>query len=177
MTTRVNHGTLLLARSTNRFVKVSTMSLRTVQHRQPLLSSTTSSLDRSTRRWSRPISPNSLTITAVAAMSGCFNTWLSTVVLPLPRKPVSRVAGINDAGSVELIPDRPLLHPGWAGGSSLAAEVPLRIVSCAILENLVRAIGAHQIVMGNHSLCASATSSSAPVPAELARLAHLPVTW
>ena len=53
------------------------------------------------------------TITAVAAMPGCFKTRLRTVVLPLPRKPVSRVAGISVAGSVELIPDDPLVHPGF----------------------------------------------------------------
>src|SRR6202043_3011919 len=80
-------------------VRVSTMSPRTVQHRHPLLSNTTSSLDRSTSKWSRPISPNSLTMTAVAAISGCFKTWFSTVVLPLPRNPVSSVTGVRENAS------------------------------------------------------------------------------
>ena len=82
------------------------MSPRTVQHRQPLFISTTSSVALSTSRWSMPISPNSLTITAVSAMSGCFSTWFSTVVLPLPRNPVSRVTGIRGEGSVEFIARR-----------------------------------------------------------------------
>ncbi len=50
-----------------------------------------------------PISPNSLTMTAVAAISGCFSTWFRTVVLPLPRNPVSNVTGISGEGSVEFI--------------------------------------------------------------------------
>ena len=76
------------------------MSPRTVQHRQPLFSNTTSSVALSTSRWSRPISPNSLTMTAVAAMPGCFSTWFKTVVLPLPRNPVSTVTGIREAASI-----------------------------------------------------------------------------
>jgi len=63
---------------------------------------------------------------------------LSTVVLPLPRKPVSRVAGINDAGSVELIPDRPLVHPGRVRRGNLAAEAPDK----ATLGKVLREIGA-----------------------------------
>src|SRR5262249_8097773 len=47
-------------------------------------------------------------MTAVAAISDCFSTWLSTVVLPLPRKPVSKVTGIRDDGSVEVIGRQPL---------------------------------------------------------------------
>ncbi len=50
-----------------------------------------------------PISPNSLTMTAVAAIPGRFSTWFKTVVLPLPRKPVSNVTGIRGGGSVEFI--------------------------------------------------------------------------
>src|SRR5438105_2367982 len=96
MTARVKYGTFPLTRLTNRSVSVLTMSPRTVQHRQPLLSSTTSSVALSTNRWSRPISPNSLTMTAVAAIPGCFKTWFSSVVLPLPRNPVSTVTGMRD---------------------------------------------------------------------------------
>ena len=45
-------------------------------------------------------------MTAVAAMPGCFRTWFSTVVLPLPRNPVSTVTGIREAGSLAGIDDR-----------------------------------------------------------------------
>jgi hypothetical protein len=61
-------------------------------------------------------------------MPGCFSTWLSTVVLPPPRNPVSSVVGINDAGSVELIPDHPLVRLAGCARSSLAAEAPVRAV-------------------------------------------------
>ena len=44
--------------------------------------------------WSRPISPNSLTTTAQSASAGSRSRRLSSVVLPLPRKPV-----ISDTGS------------------------------------------------------------------------------
>src|SRR5947209_3591270 len=96
MTARVKYGTLPWTRPTNRSVSVLAMSPRTVQHRQPLFSSTTSSVAFSTSRWSRPISPNSLTMTAVEAMPGSFSTWFSSVVLPLPRNPVSTVTGMRD---------------------------------------------------------------------------------
>ena len=39
-------------------------------------------------------SPNSLTITAMRLPAACFNTLDNSVVLPLPRKPVTTVAGI-----------------------------------------------------------------------------------
>src|SRR5207253_3397146 len=103
MTARVKYGTRPLTRLTKRSVSVLAMSPRTVQQRQPLFSKTTSSVALSTRRWSRPISPNSLTMTAVAAMPGCFSTWLSSVVLPLPRNPVSTVTGIREAASLNAI--------------------------------------------------------------------------
>src|SRR5215469_7988004 len=57
-------------------------------------------LARSTSRWSIPTSPNSLMMTAVAAISGCLTMWLRTVVLPLPRNPVSKVTGVRDAASI-----------------------------------------------------------------------------
>ena len=42
---------------------------------------------------SSPISPNSLTTTAVLRKSGCRKISVSNVDLPLPRKPVSKVTG------------------------------------------------------------------------------------
>ena len=75
---------------------VRTRSPRTVQHRQPEFRVTMpSSSDFSTSRWSSPISPNSLMITAVSASSGRRSSLFSSVVLPLPRKPVSTVTGMR----------------------------------------------------------------------------------
>jgi hypothetical protein len=51
-------------------------------------------IERSTRRWSRLTSPYSLMTTALSLMASWRSTRLSSVVLPLPRKPV-----INDTGS------------------------------------------------------------------------------
>src|SRR5205814_8422392 len=39
----------------------------------------------------------------VAAMPGCFSTWFNTVVLPLPRNPVSTVTGMREAASLNAI--------------------------------------------------------------------------
>src|SRR6202012_3482960 len=50
-----------------------------------------------TRRWTKPIWPNSFTSTAVRASSGCRSRWFSSVVLPAPRKPVSTVTGVVSA--------------------------------------------------------------------------------
>src|SRR6476660_8223550 len=51
-------------------------------------------------------------MTAVAAMPGGDSTRLSTVVLPLPRTPVSKVTGIKAFGSVEIIgPPTPCQMP------------------------------------------------------------------
>src|SRR5262245_26824529 len=69
-----------------------------VQHRQPLCSSTTLSLIGLTSRWSRPISPNSLMMTAGSASAGSVTRRLSSEVLPAPSKPVSTVSGIGSAG-------------------------------------------------------------------------------
>src|SRR5258708_6559340 len=44
-----------------------------------------------------PISPNSLTRTAVRASAGWRSRWFSTVVLPEPRNPVSTVTGVVSA--------------------------------------------------------------------------------
>ena len=75
------------------------MSPRTVQQMQPFFSSTASSIACSISRWSSPTAPNSLTITTVSASDGWRSRWFSTVVLPLPRKPVSIVTGTVFAAS------------------------------------------------------------------------------
>ena len=81
------------ARRASRWPAVRTRSPRTLQHRQPPSSSTTSSSLASTRRWSRPTSPNSFTITAVRASAGSRSRCESSVVFPLPRKPVTTLTG------------------------------------------------------------------------------------
>ena len=50
---------------------------------------------RSTRWWSMPTVPNSLMSSAVPLMSGCVTRRFNKVVLPAPRKPVSRVTGMR----------------------------------------------------------------------------------
>src|ERR1700676_2388806 len=65
-----------------------------VQQRQPFSSTTTESELLAKSFWSRPTSPNSLTTTTVLASSGERSAALMRVVLPLPRKPVTKVTGI-----------------------------------------------------------------------------------
>ena len=79
-----------------------TRSPRTLQHTQPLSSRTISSSLASTSRWSSPTSPNSLTITAVRASAGSRSRLASSVVLPLPRKPV-----ITETGTAAIVSARP----------------------------------------------------------------------
>ena len=67
-------------------------------------------------------------MTAVAAISGCFSTWLSTVVLPLPRNPVSTVTGMRSAALIAgigcrgswLCLGRGSLEERGCGGNALA---------------------------------------------------------
>ena len=63
------------------------------QQMQPLLSSTMSSPVAMIRSLSMPISPNSLTSTAVLTPCWLLRMWLSKVVFPAPRKPVRIVTG------------------------------------------------------------------------------------
>src|SRR5688572_11306171 len=77
-------------------------SSATVQHIQPLVSSTMSpgaqafAAHSSTSPPSNPASPNSLTITAMRRPSACVSSERSNVVLPAPRNPVSTVTGTRD---------------------------------------------------------------------------------
>ena len=68
-------------------------SPRTVQQMQPLFISKTSSSELITNAWSMPISPNSFSITAMRLPCCSVRMWLSSVVLPEPRKPVKTVTG------------------------------------------------------------------------------------
>src|ERR1035437_4619473 len=51
-----------------------------------------------------PTSPNSLTSTATPAISGWLTQWLSRVVLPAPRDPVSKVTGMRSTLTFALKP-------------------------------------------------------------------------
>ena len=64
-----------------------------MQQTQPLSSSTVRSSTRRSRWWSIPISPSSFTITAVSPMPGWPSRREISVVLPLPRKPVTSATG------------------------------------------------------------------------------------
>ena len=50
-----------------------------------------------------PISPNSLTRTAVSAIRGCLSNAFRSVVLPLPRNPVMTEAGVFESAAAWLI--------------------------------------------------------------------------
>src|SRR5690606_27124608 len=93
MITRVKSMMSPLRRLTNRSRSVSCRSPRSTQHRQPLLSSIICSDETSTRSLSIACSPNSLTMTATRFMSGRFSSLLISVVLPLPRNPVTTLTG------------------------------------------------------------------------------------
>ena len=64
------------------------------QQTQPLASRTVRSSTRRRRWWSMPTSPSSFTITAVSPSSGPREQREMSVVLPLPRKPVTRTTGV-----------------------------------------------------------------------------------
>jgi hypothetical protein len=53
------------------------------------------SLELRSRTSSMPVSPNSLTMTAVPAPSGVDRNWRTRVVFPAPRNPVTTVTGIR----------------------------------------------------------------------------------
>ena len=75
-------------------------SSATVQHRQPLASSTMSSSSHPAMPQLRSVSPsmpsapNSLTMIASRRPPAFSSTWRTSVVFPAPRKPVMMVAGI-----------------------------------------------------------------------------------
>ena len=81
------------------------------QQRQPLPSSTVASLDARNSALSMPISPYSLTTTAVLAPAGLSSSARIRVVLPAPRKPVT----IDDRHARAT---RPPLRPAEPAGAS-----------------------------------------------------------
>src|SRR5712691_524746 len=102
MTTRWKLGTAPRARSAKRVRRLSCRSLRTVQHRQPLPSSTAASLEARSSASSIPTSPNSLMTMAVLAPSGVRSSSRISVVLPEPRKPVTTVTGMRAPRAVRV---------------------------------------------------------------------------
>src|SRR5215216_767599 len=93
MTTRSSRGISPFWSMSRSSRRAPTRSSRVVQHTQPLPRRTVRSSTRRRRWWSRPTSPNSLTRTAVLAIDGSVSTLPRSVVLPLPRKPVTTVTG------------------------------------------------------------------------------------
>jgi hypothetical protein len=94
-----------------------TKSWRTVQQMQPFIISMISSsacirvffLRRSS---SMPTSPNSFSITASFLPCCCVRMWLSNVVFPDPKNPVSTVTGTLSASSMAAMA-RPVCFGGF----------------------------------------------------------------
>src|SRR5215211_7159234 len=109
MTTRSSRGILPLWSMSRSSRRAPTRSSLVVQQTQPLPSRTVRSSTRRRRWWSSPTSPNSLTRTAVLAIDGSVSTLPRSVVLPLPRKPVTTVTG-----RLVLLPSTslPVVHRG-----------------------------------------------------------------
>ena len=89
------------------------------QQMQPLLSSTMSSPVAMIRSLSIPISPNSFTSTAVFTPCWLLRMWLSSVVLPAPRKPVRMVTGSGLAWAEDVGARSVALAVTWIRGSGL----------------------------------------------------------
>src|SRR5437763_1441 len=101
MTTRRNGGTSPRSRRPSRSRSSSARSPRSEQQTQPLPSTTVRSSTRRSRWWSIATSPSSFTITAVSPICGWESSRASSVVLPLPRKPVRRVTGVFSAKAAD----------------------------------------------------------------------------
>src|SRR5262249_55524253 len=89
----LNCGSVPCARSATRLRSAFCRSERVLQHRQPLPSSVTSSVEARMSASSMPTLPNSLMMTAVPAPSGLARKRRTSVVLPAPRKPVAAGQG------------------------------------------------------------------------------------
>src|SRR5207245_7932514 len=98
MTRRRNGGSRPRSRRECRSLIAVESSPRIVQQTQPDCSITIVSSMRSSRSWSRPMSPNSLINTAVSDRAGSSSSRCSSVVLPEPRQPVINVTGVKSGG-------------------------------------------------------------------------------
>src|ERR671919_1056176 len=92
-TTRSKAGISPRVRRERRSRSSSARSPRIAQHTQPFARRTVRSSTCRRRWWSIPTSPSSLTSTAVSPRSGWRRRLARSVVLPLPRNPVSTVTG------------------------------------------------------------------------------------
>mmetsp|Transcript_37198 Transcript_37198/g.120417 ORF Transcript_37198/g.120417 Transcript_37198/m.120417 type:complete len:314 (+) Transcript_37198:647-1588(+) len=85
-------------------LRIAMRSCRTVQQMQPFRTSTISSSDLNCEFFWRSLSsmemsPNSFSMTAIFLPWVAVRMWLSSVVLPLPRKPVNIVTGTRERSS------------------------------------------------------------------------------
>ena len=104
------------SRRLRRSSSVSTRSPRTAQQRQPVVNDTSVSSLLAIRSWSSPISPNSFTMTAVRAYPGVRRIRPISVVLPLPRKPVTTETGVGIISFPSASPEfRPVKPRSWSG--------------------------------------------------------------
>src|SRR5262249_41796945 len=84
-----------------------------LQHRQPLPSSVTFSVEARTSASSMPTLPNSLITTAVPSPMGLARNRRTNVVLPAPRKPVTTITGsLAPRACLSLRPNRPASREG-----------------------------------------------------------------
>src|SRR5262249_5911630 len=98
---------------------ISSMSdVSAAQHRHPLPNEIIESTRPATLIASMSMLPKSLTITPIRVPRADFSRWLSSVVLPAPRKPVTRTTGItrpnlpsSDDVDVRHLPDVPAAPP------------------------------------------------------------------
>src|SRR5476651_2214812 len=113
MAMRRKSGISPRSRSTTMRRSATCKSLRVMQHRQPLPSSTVSSALPRMSASSMPAAPNSLTTTAVPRPSSVPRNRLSNVVLPAPRNPVITVTGTRaPRARLSLRPNRPAAGDG-----------------------------------------------------------------
>ncbi len=83
--------------------RMRTRSPRTVQQMQPLFISTICSpVSCTSNSLSMPASPNSFSMTAMLRPCCSFSMRFSSVVLPLPKKPVSMVTGTISCGFMRI---------------------------------------------------------------------------
>src|SRR6266508_3086030 len=125
ITIRLNWGNVPCVRSATRLRSAFCRSERMLQHRQPLPSSVTSSLEARTSASSMPTLPNSLMMTAVPSPAGLARKRRSSVVLPATRKPVTTVTGFfAQRARLSLRPKGPASREGKRSSMTLSATRP-----------------------------------------------------
>ena len=167
MITRSKLGTAPRARSANRARRVSCRSVRTVQHKQPLPSSTVTSLLDRNSAWSMPISPNSLTTIAVLAPSATGKKGADQ----------GRLAGAEKTGHR----DRPAgAGRGRGAGAAQTATRPSRRTALAAYSRRSNSSSCSGMAAGDRDTPATAAAEDAHSEAAAAgrcraRLGEVPV--